>query len=73
MASSPTYIRRQDIPQSVIDSETRIFNEQTMIENDALPVEKKKSSAQLERMIAGRVEKRLADMCLLSQVSEDKL
>ena len=68
VASSPAYLSVKDIPQNVVDSEKAIFEQQTILENEALPIEKKKKSEQLDKMISGRVQKRLNEICLLTQL-----
>lgn len=53
VASSPSYIHKKDIPQSIVDTEMSIFKEQSVRENEALPENKRKNETQLERIVAG--------------------
>ena len=54
VATSPGYIHKKDIPQSIIDSEISIFQEQSMRENLALHENKRKNESQLAKIVAGK-------------------
>jgi elongation factor Ts len=56
-ASSPAYVKREDIPKSVIEKEKEILAE---------PV-KGKPKAALEKILAGKIEKFYEETCLLDQ------
>ena len=57
-AANPQYIRREDIPQPVIDKESEIYKAQ--LENKPPQV--------MEKIIAGKLEKFYSDTCLMDQV-----
>jgi elongation factor Ts len=58
-AMNPSYVRREEIPQSVLEKEREIYMEQVLNEG------KKPEFA--EKIIAGRIEKYYDDACLLEQ------
>ncbi|KUO95046.1 translation elongation factor Ts [Ferroacidibacillus organovorans] len=58
-ASRPEYLRREDIPQEVVDHETEVFRQQTLNEG--------KPEAIVDKIVVGKVEKYLKDLCLLEQ------
>ncbi len=58
-ASKPEYVRREDVPQEVVDKEKEIFTQQAMNEG--------KPAAVVEKMITGRIEKYYKEICLLEQ------
>ena len=62
VASKPQYLQIKDVPTDIMDKEMAIFREQS--ESDRL----KKPAAVFEKIIAGKVNKRLSDICLLEQV-----
>eukprot|EP00598_Pedospumella_elongata_P012215 CAMPEP_0185012038 /NCGR_PEP_ID=MMETSP1098-20130426/98100_1 /TAXON_ID=89044 /ORGANISM="Spumella elongata, Strain CCAP 955/1" /LENGTH=336 /DNA_ID=CAMNT_0027541089 /DNA_START=59 /DNA_END=1069 /DNA_ORIENTATION=+ len=59
VAACPLYLAPKDVPADVVARETAIFREQT--------VDDKKKPEMLEKIIAGKVNKRMADLCLVSQ------
>lgn len=56
-ASSPTYIKREDVPKEVIDKETDIIKEQN----------KNKPDKALEKIIEGKLNSFYQEACLLEQ------
>jgi elongation factor Ts len=58
-ASNPRYLRREDVPESVIQEERQILLKQTMGEG--------KSAEIAERIIEGRLNKFFAEVCLYEQ------
>ncbi len=60
-AMSPKYISRDDVDQAYIDSETEILKKQAMTENPEKP------EFIIEKMITGRLNKELKEVCLLNQ------
>ena len=57
-AANPQYIRREEVPQPVIEKESEIYNAQ--LENKPPQV--------VEKIIAGKLEKFYSDTCLMDQV-----
>jgi len=58
-ASNPQYVKREDIPQEVIDREKEILMAQAMNEGKPANI--------AEKMVAGRIEKFFKEVCLLEQ------
>ncbi len=58
-ASRPEYLRREDIPQEVVEHETEIFRQQTLNEG--------KPEHIVDKIVAGKVDKFLREQCLLDQ------
>ena len=58
-AMSPRYVKREDIPESVIEHEKQLYRAQALEEG--------KPEAVIERIIDGRLEKFYTDICLLEQ------
>ncbi len=58
-ASNPSYLRREDVPESVIQEERQILLKQTMGEG--------KSAEIAERIVEGRLNKFFAEVCLYEQ------
>jgi elongation factor Ts len=58
-AANPRYVRREDVPASVIEQERSIYTAQAA--NSGKP------AAVIEKMVNGKVEKFFADVCLLEQ------
>lgn len=58
-AANPLYISRDDVPQSLIDSEADIYTQQALAED--------KSEAVVEKIIKGRLDRFFAEVCLLEQ------
>ena len=63
-AMYPKYIKREDVPQDFIDYEKNIIKAQIM--ND--PANSKKPENIIEKMIEGRLNKELKEMCLVDQL-----
>ncbi len=59
-AMSPQYVKREDIPASVIEHEKQLYRTQALEEG--------KPEAVVERIVDGRMEKFYKDICLLEQV-----
>lgn len=59
-AMSPLYISEEDIPQEVLDTETKIIK--TQLENEG------KKPEQIEKIIPGKLKKYYSEVCLLHQV-----
>lgn len=60
VAAKPTYLSSSDIPSSVVEAETAIYREQTL----ATPL---KNPAMLDKIVAGKVSKRMEEMSLTGQ------
>lgn len=60
VAAKPTHVNIADVPTDIIDKEKAIFREQS----ESTPAKKPEI---LEKMIMGKVNKRLAEICLLQQ------
>lgn len=58
-ASKPEYVRREEVPQEVLEKEKEIFTQQALNEG--------KPAAVVEKMIHGRIEKFYKEICLLEQ------
>jgi len=56
-AASPSYVRREDVPQSVIESEKEIYRAQV----------KDKPPQAMDKIVAGKLEKFYSTVCLLEQ------
>ena len=65
-AAAPLYVRREEVPQAIVDKELEIARHQAM--------EQKKPPAIAEKMAAGKVEKYFKEVVLLEQpfVKDDK-
>lgn len=58
-AMSPQYVKREDIPASVLEHEKQLYRAQALEEG--------KPEAVLDRIVEGRMEKFYKDVCLLEQ------
>lgn len=58
-ATNPLYLRREDVPEDVIEHEREVLRQQALNEG--------KPEAIVERMIDGRIEKYYRENCLLEQ------
>lgn len=68
VATVPEYVQLEDVPVEVKQREQAIFEEQAALEEaEKDPVGKKKSPELMKRAVQGRLDRRLAEMCLLSQ------
>jgi elongation factor Ts len=61
-AAKPLYIRKEDVPQSVLEKEKEILRAQ------ALNEPKPKPMPIIEKMVEGRIQKFYQDNCLLEQI-----
>lgn len=61
VAANPLYTQADQVPADIVARETAIFREQTE------SMEKKPKPEMLEKIILGKVNKRLSEICLLSQ------
>ncbi len=61
VAGSPLYLSTNAVPSEVVERERAISTEQANAEGKA------KSEAVLAKIVGGKVQKRLAEICLLSQ------
>jgi len=57
-AASPTYVSREEVPQSVIEREKEIYGSQAA----------GKQAQVVEKIVEGKMEKFFADVCLLDQI-----
>jgi elongation factor Ts len=67
-AMSPLHVSNDEIPQSYIEKEKEILLAQATEENLLLPPDKQKAPQILEKMMDGRLNKQLKEICLLDQV-----
>jgi elongation factor Ts len=58
-AANPTYVRREEVPAKVVEAERQIYRAQAQ--------ETKKPEAVIEKILAGKVDKYFADVCMLEQ------
>ncbi|NLM10709.1 MAG: translation elongation factor Ts [Clostridiaceae bacterium] len=58
-ASNPQYVRREEVPEDVIEKEKEILKAQAMNEGKPANI--------AEKMVAGRIEKFYKEICLLEQ------
>ncbi|MCL6625606.1 translation elongation factor Ts [Alicyclobacillus shizuokensis] len=58
-ASNPQYVRREEVPQQVLDKEREIVRAQTLNEG--------KPEHIVDRIVEGRIDKYLKEICLLEQ------
>ncbi|MCR5092786.1 MAG: translation elongation factor Ts [Lachnospiraceae bacterium] len=64
----PKYISMDDISQEYRDHEKEILLAQALKENEELPEEKRKPQQIIEKMLIGRLQKELKEICLNEQV-----
>lgn len=67
-AMNPKYISDADVPEDYKDHEKEILLAQAIKENEELPEKKRKPQNIVEKMIIGRLNKELKEICLLDQV-----
>jgi elongation factor Ts len=67
-ALNPKYIATEDVSQEYRDHEKEILLAQAMKENDELPENKRKPQNIIEKMLIGRLNKELKEICLNEQV-----
>ena len=58
-ATKPEYVRREDVPAEIIEKEKEVMKAQAMNEG--------KPEAVAEKIVAGKIDKFFADVCLLEQ------
>ena len=58
-AAHPQYVRREDVPEAVIESERNIYRAQAATSGKPPPV--------VEKIVDGKMERYFADFCLLEQ------
>ncbi|MBX3026287.1 translation elongation factor Ts [bacterium] len=58
-AANPRYVSREDVPAEVLEQERQIYAAQAASSGKPAPV--------IEKMVAGKIEKFYADVCLLEQ------
>ncbi len=66
-ASNPVYVSREDVPESVIESEKHILTVQAMNENEGKNIPEDKAKMIAEKKVVGRLEKYFEERCLLEQ------
>ncbi|MBR0172709.1 MAG: elongation factor Ts, partial [Lachnospiraceae bacterium] len=62
------YVNMADVPEDFKEHEKEILLAQAMKENDEAPEGKKKPKEIIEKMLIGRLNKELKEMCLNEQV-----
>ena len=67
VAAQPLYLDASKVPSSFIESETAVFRDQSDETEKSSKGGKPKSKEILDKIIAGKVNKRLSEICLLSQ------
>ena len=67
-AMSARYVNMADVPEDFKEHEKEILLAQAMKENDEAPEGKKKPKEIIEKMLIGRLNKELKEMCLNEQV-----
>ncbi|MCR5402813.1 MAG: translation elongation factor Ts [Butyrivibrio sp.] len=67
-ALNPKYVATEDVSQEYRDHEKEILLAQAMKENDELPEGKRKPQNIIEKMLIGRLNKELKEICLNEQV-----
>jgi translation elongation factor EF-Ts len=74
VAAKPLYLSMDTVPKSLVESETALFKEQTLLQlvnpegNQGGKTKKPPTPEMLDKIVNGKVQKRLAELCLLSQV-----
>ena len=66
-SASPEYVRRENVPEDVIESQKRIFNGQ--LEEEAQKTGKTKPPMVIEKIIEGKLNKWFRQVCLFEQES----
>ncbi|MBQ7679192.1 MAG: elongation factor Ts [Butyrivibrio sp.] len=67
-ALNPKYVEMNDVPEDFRNHEKEILLAQAMKENEELPEAKRKPQQIIEKMLVGRLQKELKEMCLSEQV-----
>jgi elongation factor Ts len=63
----PKYVSEAEISEEYKNHEKEILLAQALLENSQLPAEKQKSNDIIEKMLIGRLNKELKEICLLEQ------
>ena len=58
-ASAPTYVKREEVPENIVNAEKEALKAQSLKEG--------KPAAVVEKMVEGRINKYFAEICLLEQ------
>ncbi len=66
-AMNPKYVSEADVDAEYLEHEKKILLQQALNENEALPEDKRKPEAIIEKMLQGRIKKELKEVCLLDQ------
>ncbi len=67
-AMYPKYVSADEIPEEYKEHEKEILLAQAIAENEALPAERQKPQAIIEKMLIGRLNKEFKEICLNDQV-----
>ena len=67
-AMSPKYVSVDEVPESFKEHEKEILRAQAIEENEKLPENKRKSPEIIDKMLIGRLNKELKQICLYDQV-----
>jgi elongation factor Ts len=67
-ALNPKYVSMNDVPEETREHEKEILLAQAVKENEELPEEKRKPQQIIEKMLIGRLNKELKEICLNEQV-----
>ena len=67
-ALGPKYVDMNDVPEEFRQHEKEILLAQATKENEELPQERRKPQEIIEKMLVGRLQKELKEMCLNEQV-----
>ena len=67
-AMSPKYVSVDEVPESFKEHEKEILRAQALEENEKLPENKRKSPEIIDKMLIGRLNKELKQICLYDQV-----
>ncbi len=67
-AMYPKYVSADEIPDEYKEHEKEILLAQAIAENEALPAERQKPQAIIEKMLIGRLNKEFKEICLNDQV-----
>lgn len=67
-AMSPKYVSVDEVPESFKEHEREILRAQAIEENEKLPEKKRKSPEIIDKMLVGRLNKELKQICLYDQV-----
>jgi elongation factor Ts len=67
-ALNPKYVATEEVSQEYRDHEKEILLAQAMKENEELPEGKRKPQEIIEKMLIGRLNKELKEICLNEQV-----